>query len=442
MLHLVTGTPGTGKTAFVVTTLDKIEKKNKVNLLKNKQKYIDNIKLIKKYDLQDEFTYIDFETGTGHTLKRSIKILKDDYFDIFQQDFDDLRPDDYFKLSSEYNQILERIVEKYSIKGFLALSPVRTIYTNINNLKIDYVRDNVLDWRDCPDGSIIVIDEVQLVSPYDDLKDRNNPIIQDLTIHRHRGFDFYFLTQAPVLLHSTVKALIGVHYHLTKPYGFKTVVYQWGSTRDYPNTMVNKLNRERSFDFSPPKYIYKLYKSTTINTHKKRLPYKMIVTLSLFVLAGFYVIYLNLSNVNNSSLVNDDKEMLAFDNKQFDSDKQKSNHMINDNTQAINIKSETQSDIDKLNQEIQKIQLEQQLAQLKQQSQPANVISFGGKCKTYSQSGQHIPMPLDECMQYANGEKPLFKQSVDSQFMANNYWFIVSHWVILIIVIRGRLCNI
>lgn len=80
-----------------------------------------------------------------------------------------------------------------------------------------------------------------------------------------------------------------------------------------------------------------------------------------------------------------------------------------------------QTDIDKLNQEIQKIQLEQQLEQLKEQQRPAHVIKFGNKCKTYSKNGQHIPMTLDECMQYANGEKPLFKQSVDAQFMANNY---------------------
>lgn len=80
-----------------------------------------------------------------------------------------------------------------------------------------------------------------------------------------------------------------------------------------------------------------------------------------------------------------------------------------------------QTDIDKLNQEIQKIQLEQQLEQLKEQQRPAHVIKLGSKCKTYNKNGQHIPMQLDECMQYANGEKLLFKQSVDAQFMANNY---------------------
>ena len=77
----------------------------------------------------------------------------------------------------------------------------RTIYTNINNLKIDYVRANVYDWRTCPDGSIIVIDEVQLIEPYKETKQKDNPIVQDLTIHRHRGFDFYFITQSAALLH-------------------------------------------------------------------------------------------------------------------------------------------------------------------------------------------------------------------------------------------------
>ncbi|STZ63513.1 Zonula occludens toxin [Moraxella lacunata] len=245
MLHLVTGVPGATKTAFVVTKLDAIEKSNKVNLVKNIEFYNHNKNLMEKF--AHDFTYREYEDGSGHELKNKIEILPDDYFNFLGQEFDDLRPDYYFQRVVHFNEIIQRINEREGEQNFKFFLPVRTIYTNINNLKIDYARALTHDWRDCPDGSIVVIDEVQLVPPYDDIKTKDDPIVQSLTIHRHRGFDFYFITQYPSLLHPTVKVLIGVHYHLTRPYGMKTVVYQYGSAKDNPNAMVNKHNREAKF---------------------------------------------------------------------------------------------------------------------------------------------------------------------------------------------------
>lgn len=279
MLHCVTGVPGASKTAFVVTKLDEIERKNKVHLKKNKVIYAHNMALFEIF--RSDFSYIEEETGSANELKTNLIVLPDDYFDFLTQDFDDLRPDFYFQRSTQYNEIIERINEREGHQKFEFLQPVRTIYSNINALKIDYTRALIKDWREAPDGSIFVIDEVQLVEPYSDTKIKD-PIVQALTVHRHRGFDFYFITQSPSFLHPTVKELIGVHYHITRPYGRTPKVYQFGSTRQYPNTLINKLNCESKFSFKPQDRIFKLYKSTTINTHQKRMPAGLI-PLSLFV---------------------------------------------------------------------------------------------------------------------------------------------------------------
>ena len=273
MLHLVTGVPGASKTAFVVTKLDDIERKNKVHLQKNKVIYEHNKQLFEQY--KDDFSYYEVEVGSAHELKTLLEVLPSDYFDFLTQDFDDLRPDYYFLRSTRYNEIIDRINERDGQQKFEYLQPVRTIYSNINALKIDYTRALIKDWRDAPDGSIFVIDEVQLVEPYSEVKIKD-PIVQALTIHRHRGFDFYFITQAPAFLHPTVKDLVGVHYHITRPYGRTPKVYQFGSTRQYPNTLINKLNCESKFSFKPQDRIFKLYKSTTINTHQKRMPAGLI----------------------------------------------------------------------------------------------------------------------------------------------------------------------
>ena len=304
MLYLATGTPGAKKTVFVVSKLDKVERDNKVNLFKNKEYYAFNKQLIDKF--RSDFGYYESDVGSGHRLKNVIDVLPDDYFDMFADDFDDLRPDDYFLRTTRFNEICERINEREGEQKFKFLLPVRTIYTNIKALKIDYVRDIEYDWRDCPDGSIVVIDEVQLVEPFDQTKNKNDPIIQELTIHRHRGFDFYFITQYPSLLHPTVKDLVGVHYHLTVPYGLKTRVYQFGSTRAYPNTMANKFNCETKFYFTPPDRLFKLYKSTTINTHQKRIPYKQLFGFGILILLGVSVFLFSVFGAKDSAIFGGD----------------------------------------------------------------------------------------------------------------------------------------
>jgi len=279
MLHLITGVPGASKTAFVVTKLDEVERKNKINLAKNKLVHEHNKNLFDLY--RDDFDYYTYEVGSGHELKTEILNFDKDYWDFLDQEFDDLRPDFYFQRSIYYNEIIERINDREGQQKFEFLQPVRTIYTNIKALKIDNVRALIHDWREAPDGSIIVIDEIQNVEPYSDKKS-NDRMIQDLTIHRHRGFDFYLITQSPSFLHPIVRELIGVHWHITRPYGRTPKVYQFGSCRQYPNTLVNKLNCESKFSFKPQPRVFKLYKSTTIDTHKKRLPAGLI-PLGLFL---------------------------------------------------------------------------------------------------------------------------------------------------------------
>lgn len=416
MLHLVTGVPGAKKTAFVVSTLNDIEKSNKVNLVKNKAIFAHNQKIIDDNNLQSEFDYLDSEVGTGHELKRELTILDNDYFAMFMQDFDDLRPDDYFKRSVDYNNILERIVSKNDKLQLKALLPVRTIYTNINNLKIDYVRANVYDWRTCPDGSIIVIDEVQLVEPYKETKQKDNPIVQDLTIHRHRGFDFYFITQSAALLHVQIKDLIAVHYHLTLPFGWVTKVYQYGSFRANPNAVSVKISAERSFSFNPPDSIFKLYKSTTINTAQKRIPYKMIFGFGSIVLFGIFGFIWAFNSASNSELGKvvkgqDTKSVIASATAQTPSSATAATvASVSSATAAITAQNDAQIKILQQQQQIEQLQ-----AQIKAAKTPSNVIAFGSNCTAYNSDGLPLDMSLSECKQYASGKKQVLKVFSNSQ---------------------------
>lgn len=273
MIYLITGNPGAKKTAYCVSLLEKVEIDNKVNISKNPDIYQHNIKILQKKDLLKELTFFQNETGTGDTFSYEVEILPEDYFNFLAvNDYDLIRPDYYFERSSRLNVIIDRIQDLHGDLGLKYILPVRTIYSNIAALRIDYVRSLVDDWRDCPDGSIIVIDEIQLVSPYSDTKDKTNPIVTNLSIHRHRGFDFYFITQSAGNLHVLIKDLVAVHYHVTCPFGWRTKIFQYGEFKANPNAVSVKLSAEQSFYFTPSNHIFKLYKSTTINTAKARPP--------------------------------------------------------------------------------------------------------------------------------------------------------------------------
>ncbi len=290
MIYLVTGTTGAKKTAFVVSILEKLEIDNKINIVKNAKFYKDNLEILTKKDLLNELSYFLNEVGTGETFRNEVEILDSDFFDMLGvDDYEHLRPDDYFKRSVMFNKIIERIQETQGEIGLQFLLPVRTIYTNINALKIDYVRSLIEDWRKCPDGSLIVIDEIQLVYPYSDIKDKSHPIVAELSVHRHRGFDFYFITQSAGNLHVLIKDLVYTHYHVTVPFGFKTKIYQYGEFKANPNAKSVKLLAENTFSFSPSPHIFKLYKSTTINTAKSRLPIRYILMLCSVVLFGLFI---------------------------------------------------------------------------------------------------------------------------------------------------------
>lgn len=311
MLGLVTGVPGAKKTVFVVSRLDKTESENKVNLVKNIGYFDANAEIIKANNLENDFTYYWEDVGSGNALKPVMTILDDNYFEILNKTYDELRPDDYYKVATIYNSIIERINEREQLKGLKYLLPVRTIYTNINALKIDFTRslyelvndEGNVDWRDAPDGSIIVIDEIQLVEPFKQSKNKDEPIIQDLTIHRHRGFDFYLITQSANLLHVQIKDLIGLHWHITVPWGWVSKVYQYGSFRQNPNAVSIKMAAERKMNFSPPDRLFKLYKSTTINTHQKRIPYKTLAVFGALILASIILFLFSVRNSSDSKLV-------------------------------------------------------------------------------------------------------------------------------------------
>lgn len=95
------------------------------------------------------------------------------------------------------------------------LAEGRALYVSgIPDLQVPHVvLDDPTKWHEVvEDGAAVVIDEVQRVWRPNRSKIPDD--IAALETHRHRGIDFFIVTQGPNLVHQNVRALVGRHVHL------------------------------------------------------------------------------------------------------------------------------------------------------------------------------------------------------------------------------------
>ena len=141
-------------------------------------------------------------------------------------------------------------------------------------------------WPDTvPDGSAIVLDEVQNVWRPRGPGQKVPEHVAKLETHRHRGLDFYIITQGPNLVDSNVRALVGRHVHLRDLGILGRWWYEWPECAD---------NCRTSWKNAPIKKRYRLdkaaqakYKSASIHVKPVRsIPWMLaVMVVALIVVA-------------------------------------------------------------------------------------------------------------------------------------------------------------
>lgn len=154
----------------------------------------------------------------------------------------------------------------------------RKIYAyNIDGLSDELAEpmEDARRWEELPDGSVVVIDEVQDVWPSGR---RGAPDeVRALSLHRHRGFDFYLTTQTPTMISSWLRGLVGEHVHHVCKWGAQSAVtYTWQEAQDDTKSSAKRKLAERSV-FRFPKNLFGLYKSASIHTKKRKFPKAMVL---------------------------------------------------------------------------------------------------------------------------------------------------------------------
>lgn len=98
---------------------------------------------------------------------------------------------------------------------------VRKIYSDIEGHaeKTDYIELAPHDWRDVPNDSIVIMDEIHKRPEFcdHDGKLSQHPMIVDLTTHAHQNKDIYLITQDPERLNKGIRKLVEKMYLVKRP---------------------------------------------------------------------------------------------------------------------------------------------------------------------------------------------------------------------------------
>lgn len=162
-------------------------------------------------------------------------------------------------------------------------------YRGIRELKLPWEElsdEQMAKWWEFPDNSVFVIDEIQQVFPR---RSPNHPTpegVSRLDTHRHRGFDFYIITQKPKNFDFEARGYVGRHFHYERAFGREaTRQLMWQQACDDPGDYHKRLEAEITrVKFN--KKFYDIYKSAEVHTHQKKIPKKMYVFAAAILFTG------------------------------------------------------------------------------------------------------------------------------------------------------------
>lgn len=168
----------------------------------------------------------------------------------------------------------------------------RKVYANIAGINVPDVLPSPDDWRETPEGSVVIYDEAQEIFP----SNAKPGIVSDERLtsmerHRHSGHDLIFATQSPTFVHHHIRKLVGCHVHLYRPNGMSGAnIYTWNHACNDPNDRQEQ-ERADHLIWKFPKEHYPLYKSSTVHTHKFRFPRKIAFAFAFVAIGACWVAY-------------------------------------------------------------------------------------------------------------------------------------------------------
>ncbi|MDD2609520.1 MAG: zonular occludens toxin domain-containing protein [Giesbergeria sp.] len=172
----------------------------------------------------------------------------------------------------------------------------------------DWKHIDIKSWQDEPDGTIFLVDECHNDFPLRAPSSAPPDYVKMLAEHRRRGFDFYLITQHPQNIDAFVRRLIGSpgwHRHLKRTFGGDLVsCIEWAAVN--PNCEKDGSGKTGTVTMIPfPKDVYGWYKSASLHTAKRRIPWRVWLFVACAVIAPL-LIFLAFNAVGKNLAKNSD----------------------------------------------------------------------------------------------------------------------------------------
>lgn len=161
-------------------------------------------------------------------------------------------------------------------------------------------------WPAVPDGSIVIVDEVQRYWRQRTTGSKVPEIVQAIETHRHFGLDIYFCSQDPQLVDINIRKLASSHEHLKRRAMMEVAtIYKWSQKVANPDSKTDQKDAIDSI-WKYQKEFYGYYKSSELHTAKADIPWMkimIVVALVLFLIGAlYYVFFTGWGNTGDSAL--------------------------------------------------------------------------------------------------------------------------------------------
>lgn len=166
-----------------------------------------------------------------------------------------------------------------------AIKQGRPVYVcNMNGMDIPGAMpwDDPRKWMELPAGALLIVDEAQRFWRATRSMDVP-PELQEAETHRHLGIDMLLTTQQPTYLLKHLRGLIMPHTHHERLTKSTTRTFMWHNrcVEDPESQSERSLSEEGVHVLS--KQAFRLYKSTEQDTHKPKIPKKLVFIVAAVV---------------------------------------------------------------------------------------------------------------------------------------------------------------
>lgn len=272
-------------------------------------------------------------------------------------------------------------------------------YHNVKDLALKWHElKDAKDWINCPEGSIILLDEAWQTFPLRPNAQIPPKYVAELATHRHKGYDIFIVTQQPSQLDSFVRKLVDHHYHIVRKFGAESAnVHQFvGLNNDPQRSRKNSIKHSYKY----PKKVYEWYKSAEVHTVQTKRPMRIyFLWFGVPILMALSIFYINkMLNPKSGMIADGIQSGIKGDAKQLDKN---GNQLIN--TSQNQGQGEILNYIEAHQPQIADMPftapIYNEIVQPVTAPYPAACVIMRNKCKCYTQQGTKLDTSESVCRQ-------------------------------------------